>query len=74
MIKCSKTMEDIWGTESDVVPRRRVRTGNGIPAASFSTDIQGSAARHTTAPGCIRPRDPIKDLNLECPKIYFHAH
>jgi hypothetical protein len=71
MIKYGKTMEDI--TENYVLPGRRVRTVNGIPAASFSTDIQGSVVRHTTAPGCIRPRDSIKGLNLECPQIYFHA-
>ena len=52
-------MEDIWGAESHVLPRRRVLTGNGIPAASFSTDIQGSALRPTEAPGCIRPLDSI---------------
>jgi len=59
MNKYSKTMEDSWGTESDVLPRRRVLTGNGIFAASISTNIQGSAIRHTATPGCIWPRDSI---------------
>jgi hypothetical protein len=52
-------MGDVWNIESDILPRRRVRNGNGIPAASFLTDIQGSALRHTAAPGCIRPRESI---------------